>query len=157
MEDIGSISVVTHGMIHAIRSALRSGTSLYPMWHSLFECSNDETVLLALRLLLADQPPTHHRAGSVVHRAPSFATTVDALGLQPNLTLLYPPSCDDTNAALATFLQHSSYRPCLNNPTFRRLGLTYLASYLLSFSPSPSALPNAFASVGNPAVRYGSS
>lgn len=32
-QDSGSSSsVVTHGMLHAIRSALRSGTSLYPMW-----------------------------------------------------------------------------------------------------------------------------
>jgi hypothetical protein len=49
------VSVVTHGMIHAIRSALRSGTSRYPMQKALFEYSNDETLLLALRLLSA--PP----------------------------------------------------------------------------------------------------
>jgi hypothetical protein len=40
-------------MIHAVRSALRSGTSRCPMRKALFEYSNDETLLLALRLLSA--------------------------------------------------------------------------------------------------------
>jgi hypothetical protein len=59
----------------------------------------------------------------------------------------YPVSCDDTNAALATFLQDTAamYRPCFdNNPTAsRRLGLAYLTSYLLSSSPSPRYLSHA--------------
>ena len=69
----------------------------------------------------------------------------------------YPVSCDDTNAALATFLQDTAamYRPCFdNNPTAsRRLGLAYLTSYLLSSSPSPSALPKS-RQVENPAARW---